>query len=805
MITAIKAHKGLLKGATILAALGVSGTAFAAENAVEATSDSAVETSDSVDATRDDNVIVVTAAKRELTLQDTPIAVAVVNEDTIDQAAIVDLADLQTVVPSLRVTTTSRVGNTTFAIRGFGSGGASVGVFIDGVYRSSASGSVLDLPRIQRVEVLSGPQSTLFGKGTSAGVISIITKKPSFETSGRIEATYGNYNQRILKGHITGGLSDSVAATISGSWNKRDGFTESLVGLGDLNNKNRWNIRGDLLIEPGDGHSLRLIADYTDLDELCCTTGNVINGGTAAVIQALGRDLLSTDDQFAYQSVLNLDQENRIKDGGISMHGEFDLGGAMLTSITAYRGNKNGPVSSDIDYTSLDLGRGKDSVTSIHTYTQEIRLTSDTDSRLNWMLGGFYFQEDRESTGFTEYGTDIRAYVNFLTGGAIGALENALGMPGQFLPSGALIGNRATQDITTYSVFGTADYQLTDRLTVTGGLNYTKDVTRSTLDVVSNPDVFSQLDLDTLFGGGFSFLKSVQFRPAVLEFPNVVEDGVSSDESVTWLARAAYEVNDNINIYGSVGTGFKPTSWSFGSPFRSDQAALEAAGLTAPGQRYASRFSEPEYATVYELGLKAVFDGGYFNLAVFQQSIKDFQTLAFDGVTFINTNAGKLRSRGFEFDLVYSPIQGLTLSAAGTYLDPVYVSYTNAPPPFGTPGNIDRSGTRPGGIHPFSGTFSATYAGQLSDNVSGFVRGEFLFESKSGLTNTFPQFDREVKTVNASAGVNVNETLSLQVWARNLFNDEYYTGGFNGVAQPGSVYSFLNAPRTFGVTAGFNF
>jgi len=787
-------HKRILKGATILAVMGATGgTAMAADD-VAAEEEAA-----------DDNVIIVTAAKREQTLQDTPIAVSVTDAETIEQAAIVDLADLQTVVPSLRVVTTSRVGNTNFIIRGFGSGGASVGVFIDGVYRSSASASVLDLPRVQRVEVLSGPQSTLFGKGTSAGVVSIVTKKPSFDLGGRIEATYGNYDQRIIKGHITGGLTDSLAATISGSWNKRDGFTKSLVGLGDLNNKDRWSVRGDLLFAPGDGHSLRLIADYSSLNELCCTTGNVINGPTAGVIQLLGRDLLPTDDQFAYQSVLNVDQENRIRDGGISAHGEFDLGGATLTSITAYRLNKNGPVSSDIDYTSLDLGRARDSLTTIDTFTQELRLTSDNDSRLSWMLGGFYFQEDREQTGFTEYGQDIRNYVNFLTGGAIGALENVLGMPGQFLPSGALIGNRATQDNTTYSVFATVDYELTDRLTVTGGINYTKDINRLTLDVVSNPDVFSQLDLDTLFGGAFAGLKSVQFRPAVLEFPNVVEDGISSDETVTWLARAAYEVNDNINIYGSVGTGFKPTNWSLGAPFRRDQAALEAAGLTAPGQRYAARFSEPEYATVYELGLKANFDGGYFNLAVFEQSIRDFQTLAFDGVTFINSNAGKLRSRGFEFDLVYSPIQGLTLTAAGTYLDPEYVSYTGAPPPFGTPGNIDRSGTRPGGIHPFSGTFTATYAGQLSDNISGFVRGEFLFESKAGLTDTFPQFDREVKTFNASAGLTFNETFSVQAWVRNLTKDEYYTGGFNGVAQPGSVYSFLNAPRTYGLTAGFNF
>ncbi|MGB7655884.1 MAG: TonB-dependent receptor plug domain-containing protein, partial [Novosphingobium sp.] len=199
------------------------------------------------------NVIIVTASKREQTLQEVPISVSVTSGETIERAQIRDVLDLQTVVPSLRVSQLQTSSATTFIIRGFGNGDnnfgiePSVGVFIDGVFRSRSASALSDLNMISRVEVLNGPQSTLFGKNASAGVISVVTKEPQYEFGGQVEAVYGNYNTVNLKGEVTGPISDSIAWAIDGTYQKRDGFGR-IVNLNnaEINDRNRWSVRGQL-------------------------------------------------------------------------------------------------------------------------------------------------------------------------------------------------------------------------------------------------------------------------------------------------------------------------------------------------------------------------------------------------------------------------------------------------------------------------------------------------------------------------------------------------------------------------------
>ena len=244
--------------------------------------------------------IFVTASKRQTGLQQTPIAVTVTSGETIEQAKVLDIGDLQVLVPTLRVTPLQRSTNTNFAIRGFGNGTnntgiePSVGVFIDGVYRSRAAAQIGDLPRLQQIEVLSGPQSTLFGKNASAGVISVRTEAPSYDFEGKIEAGIGNYNQQLLRGYISNGITENLAFSLSGGINNRDGYTDSLVGLEKINNKDRWNLRGQMLYEPTEDATFRFIADYSEINEFCCTTAAFANGPTAAAIVHLGGKV--TDD-----------------------------------------------------------------------------------------------------------------------------------------------------------------------------------------------------------------------------------------------------------------------------------------------------------------------------------------------------------------------------------------------------------------------------------------------------------------------------------------------------------------------------
>ncbi|GIX20565.1 MAG: hypothetical protein KatS3mg120_2241 [Erythrobacter sp.] len=261
----------LLAGAAGLA-LAAPGVALAQDQA------------DAVEAPEPDNVIIVTASKREQTLQETPIAVSVTSGEVLEQAQIRDVLDLQTVVPSLRVSQLQTSSATTFIIRGFGNGDnnfgiePSVGVFIDGVFRSRSASALSDLNMVQRVEVLNGPQSTLFGKNASAGVISVVTKEPQYNWGGMVEAVYGNFNQFFLRGEITGPLAENVAFSLDGTYQRRDGIGRIVNLDEEINDRNRWSARGQLLIEPTADVKIRIIADYNKIDEICCQTSNLVVG-----------------------------------------------------------------------------------------------------------------------------------------------------------------------------------------------------------------------------------------------------------------------------------------------------------------------------------------------------------------------------------------------------------------------------------------------------------------------------------------------------------------------------------------------
>jgi len=265
--------------------------------------------------------IVVTAAKREQTLQQVPIAVSVVSAEVMNEAQILDIKDLQFLVPSLRVSQLQTSANATFLIRGFGNGAnnagvePSVGVFIDGVYRSRSASSLADFPNLERIEVIKGPQSTLFGKNASAGVINVITQKPSLDGYlGSLSATFGDYSQVIVKGDVTGPFSDTVAFSLSGSYNQRDGYFTNLETGGELNELDRYSVRGQLLFAPSDTFEARLIADYDNIEELCCGVAHLADGVSVIGIRSpgVGGDMLS-NQPFSYTGLYNFDAANKVE------------------------------------------------------------------------------------------------------------------------------------------------------------------------------------------------------------------------------------------------------------------------------------------------------------------------------------------------------------------------------------------------------------------------------------------------------------------------------------------------------------
>ncbi len=460
------------------------------------------------------NVIVVTATKRQQTLQEVPVAVSVTTAETIERAQIRDLKDLQTQVPSLRVNQLQSSANTNFLIRGFGNGAnnagiePSVGVFVDGVYRSRTASQITDLPDVQRVEVLRGPQSTLFGKNASAGVISIVTKEPEFEFGGTAEISYGNYDAIVAKGLVTGPIADSLAFSLAGGINKRDGYLSDLATGNDSNERDRWFTRGQLLFDNGGPFTARLIGDYDKIDEICCGVVNLQRSPASNAILALGGQIPNPNDPFADVIYNNFDSTNDIENWGVSGELGFEIGDFTLTSITAYRESR-AITDQDSDFTSADLIGSNFADVGLETFTQELRVAGNIADRIDFLLGAFYFNEDIDQQNRLIYGEDFREYANILIGGpvtsppndfAVQQLEGTLSAlngqnyAGQFFAAGQGLNEAYTLSNEALSIFGQVDFEIVDGLVLTLGANYTDDSKEISTNVVSS-DVFSGIDL----------------------------------------------------------------------------------------------------------------------------------------------------------------------------------------------------------------------------------------------------------------------------------------------------------------------
>jgi outer membrane receptor protein involved in Fe transport len=572
----------------------VSTLAFAAAPAVAQGAASTVENEEGVV-----EEIIVTASKRAQTLQDTPISVAVTTVEAIERSQVRDLIDLQTLVPSLRVSQLQSSANTNFVIRGFGNGAnnpgiePSVGVFIDGVYRSRSAAQIGDLSNIERVEVLRGPQSTLFGKNASAGIISIVTQAPQFELGGNIEASYGNYDAIVLKGAVTGPLSDKVAVAFDGNYNKRDGYARDLNLNKDINDRNRYGVRGQLLFKANEDLKIRFIADYDKIDEICCTVVNIVDGPTGAAVRALGGKI-NSNQPFSYNSFNNFESTNKIKNYGVSAQADWNVAdGLALTSISSYRAVRSN-TNQDSDFTSADIIGRNSNLTDIDTYTQELRLASDYDGFFNFLLGGFYFKEDITVDAALTFGRDFRGYANALSGGAYSSNE-ALIRTLAGLPAATAATAFGTQGLGRFehydfrneaiSLFGQGDFKLAEALTFTAGFNYTRDKKRAASNSTTT-DTFSTIDLVQVgvragvpatvaatSANPFLGLRALQFLPPFLNFPNAVESGRTKDNDLSYTLRLSWEANDNISTYATYATGFKASSFNLGPdsrPFPSD-------------------------------------------------------------------------------------------------------------------------------------------------------------------------------------------------------------------------------------------
>lgn len=390
------------------------------------------------------NEIIVTATRRNETVQDVPIAVTAIGPQLLENAGVDNIRDLEQLAPSLQSSTgQSSATGTTIYIRGITTGGdnpgfePAVGVFIDGVFRSRVGVAISELPELDRVEVLRGPQGTLFGRNTSAGALSITTAQPKFDLGGYVEGGYGNYNAYELRGAVTGPVGEKVALRLDGAYRKRDGYIQDANSDRAMNDRNRWLMRGQALYDSSD-LTIRLIADYYETDEHCCGVVSAVRGPLAPVIQAIagaqGRVGLYTgapSDRIQAISP-NRDYGEKIRDYGFSGEINYSFGDTRLTSITAYR-NWRALRSQDIDFSGIDRAYRDGYRNQLNDFTQELRLQGSTfGGKLDWLIGGFYLNETNKLRDTVRVGSDVNRYVDSIFSAQ---LQPLFGTPVQFYGS----------------------------------------------------------------------------------------------------------------------------------------------------------------------------------------------------------------------------------------------------------------------------------------------------------------------------------------------------------------------------------
>ena len=782
--------------------------------------------------------VIVTATKTEKTLQEVPVAVSVVSGDTIEKANITDILDLKAVVPSLDTRQRTTSTQSSFYIRGFGNGDynqgiePSVAVFIDGVYRSKMQSQISDLPLIERIEVLRGPQSTLFGKNATAGVINVVTKKPSFEKSSFITTTFGNFNSKIAKIYTTGPISETAAYSFYANFNKSEGQSDNVTTGNEVNNRDRSNLRAEILLDQSEDLSIRFTADYDEYDETCCAVGSTSFGIANQIGAALGGGVIP-NDPFTQKVFFDFDPNTSGDNTGISAHVTYNFNNMTFESISSLRNSYMENVQ-DVDFDAAPIVNPSPITQDLNQITQEFRLYSNNDGDLNWLIGAHYFNEEMDYEESIYYGPGFRNYIgSFLPPGAFAGLEFAFGLPtGTIFPAGAGNTETATQDNTSTSIFMQIDYDISDKMNMLVGLSYLEDEKTVSYNQI-NTDFFSQLDFlgivtAQLMGLGLPAsvalatasdpsqntllaFQALQLLPQFVNFPNSANDGKSNDDNTDYSVKFSYALNDFISIYGGISTGFKASAWNISRdsrPTASEISALAAAGTpvganTTVGTRYAN----PEQAEVFELGAKIALPSGYLNIAFFDQEIDDFQTNTFVGTGFVLANAGTQSADGYEFDLVYSPTESIDLSLSGLFMDSLYDSYVGAAPG-------DLSGTVP------SNTPEDTIASTITwnYNVSGwdsFLRVSHLYSSEAKLLEN-PAHQallvaqgngfRKQDTLNFTAGFE-KDNLSITLWGKNINDDEFLTSAFIAVADLSetSFFGYPNNYKTYGLTLNYSF
>jgi iron complex outermembrane receptor protein len=625
-----------------------------------------------------------------------------------------------------------------------------------------------DLIDVDQVEVLRGPQGTLFGRNSSAGVLNITTRRPSFTPGGSVEASFGDYDYRQWRGTVTGPLIDDLlAGRLTIFRTDRDGVLSNRTTGKEANSIGRFGARGQLLATPTPKLSLRLIGEYSDEDDTCCVS--VVNevfspalaptvGRTLAAFGALGFQPTATRDFTRNNSPQNMRTDQKALSGEV----DWDLGWADLTSITAWRYWHFNPLQ-DSDSTPLDIIQVNVAQTRNNQWSQELRLASKP-GRLSWQTGVYLFRQKlKDHYILNQFGTDASAfYTTYLR------LANPTAAAVTIAPGSQYIGDT---NVTTDSaaVFGQANFKLTDKLTLTGGLRYTHDkrhgetATSNYLTPYAATSIPFNYDV-TAKGGNWSYLASTTYR-----------------------------LTPGTNLYASYSTGYKA-------------AGLNLNAAVTPGSPLVL---QSEKVKDGELGFKSsLYDGRLsLNGNLYWTKLTGLQANIAPptGAKSYLANVGDIRARGVELDADWRLTDQFNVSATGSYNEASYTDYPNGPCPAGMAAPCDLTGRPVYQAPRWVGNLTARYETDFSDRIRPFALAQYAYRSSVYGTVDDAPYSRikGYAVVNLRAGARFAERYEASVWVNNVFDESYFqTLGSTAIPGAGAwaATGQLGAPRTVGAT-----
>lgn len=834
----------LFSGASIAAmgAVGVVSPAFAQEAA-------------------DENEIVVTATGRAAVLQEVPIAVTALNTEQLDNAGVQDIRDVTVLTPSYRFFTgQSNSAGTTASIRGIGTGGdnpgfeSAVGFFIDGVYRNRSGVALSELPEVQRIEVLRGPQGTLFGRNTTSGAISVVTAGPEFNTRAFGEIEAGNFGFMSATAGITGPMSDTLALRLEGNIQAREGYITDVNSGRDINDRNRWYVRGQALWDITPDATLRVIADVAQTDEECCTAISTVQGAPAVAINTLaslrgivGLPPARLSDGYNVALSPGRSYAEAVEEGGISAELNWAIGDVNLTSITAYR-DWSSVRDQDIDFSGIDRAYRDDYQLGFETFTQELRLQGE-NGPINWLVGGFYAQEDLQLTDTIRFGADSARYVDAIAGavdlngpapGGTGfsvfrslnpaapllfetvallggaspiqaaGLANALVAAAPTAGQGQQADRWAT-DTTSWSLFTHNEISLSDRLTWTVGVRYNheeKSLTGNLNAVTPACNILNSL-IDTPSEGILAAIGALPIlicNPAVNSQSNGVYAREQEENEWSGTTNLRFELTDDLMVYAGYTRGYKAGGFNLDrSGFLYSLNQLTPAGLPNPTLAIAPNASQlafnPEFVDAYEVGMKSTIFGGRgtLNVTLYRQEISDYQLNAFSGFNFLVFSIPEAISQGVEIDAALRLTDNFSVNGAVAYNEATYESSLNSASG-GAP--LITAGT-PFTTPEWNVSGSALYEAPISDALTAkfYLNGTWVSDYATQTINRNPLTDQEAfATFGARVGLAHSAGWELELWGENLTDEYYYVGSFNVPEQTGNSAVYPSVPRTWGVT-----